>query len=75
MARCHTQLEVPQAGNGKEAIASWSKAGPRSGRRGPDHKVRQEAKKMRKSVFAAKKAVKKVGGSSKRVESGLDVGT
>jgi len=31
MGHRHTQLEVLQAGKGKEAIESWSKAGPGTG--------------------------------------------
>ena len=52
-------LDVLQAGKGKEAIESWSKAGPAGGQ---DHEVRYEA---------MKKAVKKVGTSRKRVERRL----
>jgi len=38
---------------------------------GQDYEVRYEAKKTKKSASAVKKAVKKVGGSRKRVERRL----
>jgi len=38
---------------------------------GQDYEVRYEAKKMRRSAGAVKKAIKKVGNSRKRVETRL----
>jgi hypothetical protein len=71
MAHRHTQLEVLQAGKGKEAIESCRKQDWARVAGGQDHEVRYEAKKARKPAFVVKKAVKKVGTSRKRVERRL----